>query len=366
MAISPRSPGESGLTLAISLILLALGGLIVVPLLNHSYTNMKYHQKLECRMLTDYAADAGIQYATCKIFNDPGVFISNPMSENLTVNGREVDVSATYEGGGYFSINSTAYSNDCGKTTIRSFMNLSVGSFAYSLASKNNLTISNSSIDSWPDPGRGHIYSNADISITNSPVNGDAHAVGVITKGREYISGQITEGAEPVQFPSVYDELYQTMAQEGGTHTGDLVLSSPQHLGPLYIDGDLELKSGAEITLDGPLYVTGMVKGTGGHLQGEEHVLAVGDINMSGGGYGSDSIPVLTSITGDVRLVGPVVDAVVYAPEGSAEAVNLQLYGAIGGFTVSLSNCNLIYSASLHGRSDLPGSELYPLTYQYD
>ena len=26
----------------------------------------------------------------------------------------------------------------------------------------------------------------------------------------------------------------------------------------------------------------------------------------------------------------------------------------------------LIYAESLHGRTDLPGSELYPLTYTYD
>lgn len=363
-----KSSRESGQVLIIALILLALGGLLIVPVLNHSFTNLRQHQRLECRTLNDFSADAGIQYATCKIYNNADSIISTPLSENLTINGRAVEVHATYEGGGIFSVNSTAYSEGCGKTTIRSFVNLSLGAFTYAVASNSTLSISNSIIDSAPDPGSADIYANGNIDITgaSSLVNGDAFTAGVIVRGRDRITGDITEGADVLQFPGVYAELYADLAQQGGTYNGTLVLSSPQELGPLYIDGDLELKSGAQVTLVGPIYVTGMVKGTGGHLDGKEHVLAEGDIEMSGGGYGSESIPVLVSIYGDIRLVGPVVDAVVYAPVGSAEAVNIQLFGAIGGQSVSLSNCILVYSQALHGRTDLPGSELFPLTYIYE
>jgi hypothetical protein len=363
-----KSSREAGQALIIALILLALGGLLIVPVLNNSFTNLKQHQRLECKTLNDFSADAGIQYATCKIYNNADSIISTPISENLTINGRTVEINGTYQGGGIFSVNATAYSEGCGKTTIRSFVNLSLGAFTYAVASNSTLSISNSIIDSSPDPGGADIYANGNIGITgvSSLVNGDAFTAGVITQGRDRIAGDITEGADVLQFPGVYSELFADLAQEGGTYNGTLVLDSSQHLGPLYINGSLELKSGANITLDGPVYVTGTIKGTGGHLDGKEHVLSQGNIDMSGGGYGSQSIPVLVSIYGNIRLVGPVVDAVVYAPVGSAEAVNLQLFGAIGGQSVTLSNCILVYSQALHGRTDLPGSELFPLTYIYD
>ena len=359
---------ESGQTLIMALALLAVGSLLVLPVLTSTFTNLNYNQTIECRTLNDYAADAGIQYATCKIYNDPGTYTTSPISENFTINDRTVYVNSAYMGGGLFSVNSTAYGVGCGKTTITSVVNLSVGSFAYAVGAKNGLNISNAIIDSYPTPGSAHIYSNADISILGmvSVVNGDAFAVGSVTSGIDKITGDVTQGADVLEFPSVYAELYRNMALEGGTYNGDLVLSSPQDLGPLYIDGDLEVKSGASVTLTGPIYVTGMVKGTGGHLDGEEHVLAEGDIILSGGGYGSEFIPVLVSTAGNIRLVGPTVDAVVYAPVGSVEIINLNLYGAIGGNTVTIGNAIIRYSESLSGRTDLPGSELYPLTYSYD
>lgn len=358
---------EAGQTLIIALILLAVGSLLVVPILSHVFTNLNYNQTIECRTLNDYAADAGIQYATCKIYNDPGTYTSTPLSENFTLNDRTVDVNAAYQGGGLFSINSTAHGGGCSKTTVMSYINLSVGAFAYALASKTNLSISNSYIDSYPTSGSGHIYANGDITkINNSVIWGDGYAVGTINN-QEMIMGTAYEGADVLEFPSVYAELYAQMAMEGGIWSGDWDLTGANDLGPLYIDGDLEVRSGAVVTLTGPVYVTGNIKGTGGFLEGEEHILCEGDINMSGGGYGSEHIPVLVAITGDIKLVGAVVDAVVYAPEGTVDTVNLgTLYGAVGGYSVNVGNTVILYAESLHGRTDLPGSELYPLTYTYD
>jgi hypothetical protein len=359
---------ESGQTIIIAIILLAVGSLLVLPVLQHVFANLNYNQTIECRTLTDYSADAGLVYATTKIYNAPGTYTAAPLSENFSLNDRVVEVNAQYMGGGLFSINSTASGGTCGRTTIRSFVNLSVGAFAFALAGINEVTISNVIIDSAPTSGEGHIHSNADIEITGAStvINGDASCVGAITKGAETITGEITEGADAVQFPSVYATLYKTIAQEGGTHSGDLNLTGNGSLGPLYITGDLDLKPGANWTLTGPLYVDGLIKGTGGHLDGEEHILTETGVILSGGGYGSGNIPVLIAINGDVSLVGPVVDAVIYAPVGRVDLTNIQLFGAVGGMIVSVSNAIIIYSESLHGRTDLPGSELFPLTYTYD
>jgi len=357
---------EAGQTLIMALALLAVGSLLVLPVLTSTFTNLNYNQTIECRTLNDYAADAGIQYATCKLYNDPGTYTSSPLSENFTINDRTVEVNSVYTGGGLFSVNSTASGGGCGRTTITSFVNLSVGAFAYAVASKTNLNISNSYIDSYPTPGSAHIYANADISLLNSVINGDGYAVGTISNP-QMIMGDPYEGADVLEFPSVYAELYATMAMEGGIYFGNWGLVGPNDLGPLFIVGDLEIRPGAVVTLTGPVYVTGQIKGTGGFLMGQEHVVCEGDINMSGGGYGAENIPVLVTVTGDIRLVGAEVSAVVFAPAGSAEVVNVgAMYGAVGGNSVIISNTLFLYSESLHGRADLPGSELYPLTYSYD
>jgi len=358
---------ESGQALIMALILLALGSLLVLPLLRQSFTNLGYHQSIECQTLNSYSADAGIVYATAKIYMNPGTYLETPLDVSFELNGRTVNVTADYQGGGLFSVNSTASGGGCGRTKIVSYINISVGAFAYAVAGKNSISISNSAIDSSPDPGEAHIYSNGDISITGFLVNGDAFAVGEITKGKEYIAGEIEEGADALQFPSVYDQLYKNIAQEGGNWTGDLVYDAGiYNVGPLYITGNLELKPGANVTLDGPLYVVGDIKVNSGLFYGREHILSEGRIDITSGAYESENIPVITSLTSDIDLVGPVVSAVLYAPEGQVRAQNLQLFGAIGGVDCIVSHAIIVYSQSLHGRQDLPGSELFPLTYGYE
>ena len=361
---------ESGQTLIMALALLAVGSLLVLPVLTSTFTNLNYNQTIECRTLNDYSADAGLQYVTCQIYNDPGTYTTSPISENLTINDRTVYVNSSYIGGGLFSVNSTAYGGGCGKTTITSVVNLSVGSFAYAVAAQSLISISSTTIDSFPESGSGHIYSNGDIEITgaSSWVEGDASCVGSITKGINQISGDKNQGAPPLQFPSVYAELYKAMAQEGETYYDNLVISVPRDLGPAYITGDLEVMPNTTVTLTGPVYVEGEITTQPeGKFEGREHLLAAGDIRLTGGGYGSEDIPVLISLEGNITLVGAIVDAVVYAPLGRVDVTNVGLlFGAVGGEVCDIGNTDILYSESLHGRTDLPGSELYPLTYTYD
>ncbi|TET68042.1 MAG: hypothetical protein E3J40_02135 [Dehalococcoidia bacterium] len=359
---------ESGQALIMALILLALGSLLVIPLLRQSFTNLGYHQSIECQTLNSYSADAGIVYAKAKIYMNPGTYLETPLDVSFELNGRTVNVIADYHGGGLFSVNSTASGGGCGRTKIVSYINISVGAFSYAVAGKNSISISNAIIDSVPDPGQAHIYSNGDIGITggSSLVNGDAFAAGSIS-GQDKITGEIEEGADVLQFPSVYDQLYKNIAQAGGNWTGDLVYSGGTHyVGPLYITGDLIVQPGTMVILEGPLYVVGDISVNHGHLDGQEHILSEGNINITGGGYGSESIPVITSLYGYIDLVGPLVDAVLYAPEGQVRVQNCQLFGAMGGVDCIVSNAIIVYSQALHGRQDLPGSELFPLTYGYE
>jgi len=199
-------------------------------------------------------------------------------------------------------------------------------------------------------------------------VNGDAFAVGSVTKGIEKITGTVTEGAGVLQFPSVYAELYKDIAQEGGNWTGDKVFSGggTYYVGPLYITGDLEVHPWTTVILEGPLYVVGDIKVNQGIIEGEEHILCESNVNITGGFYNAATIPVIVAITGYIDLVGPIVTAVLYAPEGQVRVQMCELYGAMGGADCIVSNAFVRYAQELHGRQDLPGSELFPLTYSYE
>ncbi len=364
---------ESGQTIIIAIILLAVGSLLVLPVLQHVFTNLNYNQTIECRTLNDYSADAGLQYVICKIYNEPGTYTTTPLSENLTLNGRTVNVNASYGGGGLFSINSTASGGPCASTTIRSFVSLSHGAFAYALAAMDSVIIINTSVDSFPTPGFAPIHSNNTIDISGpkkfgqTQINGDASAGTTIT-GQEYILGEIEEYSDNVTFPSTNAELYKTIAEEGGTWDGDKTYSGggSYDVGPLYITGSLTVDAGTTVVLQGPLYIDGNLEINNGHIDGNEHIICEGYVQIFGGGYGSELIPVITSLYDNITLEGPLVDAVLYAPNGSVTLSNLELWGAAGGVQVNADNSFIWYSEQLHGRADLPGSELYPLTYSYD
>ncbi len=365
---------ESGQTLILALALLVVGGLLVLPVLTNTFTNLNYNQTIECRTLNDYSADAGLQYATLMIYNNPGAYTTTPFSENFTINGRTVNVNAGYGGGGLFSINSTASGGGCGSTTIKSFVSLSHGAFAYALAAKGDLIIDNANVDTYPEFGLGApVHSNTNMDISGPKkgdrmIYGDASAVGTITGWEDYVVGETEEYSDNLTFPTTNDELYKTIAQEGSTHSGDLTYSGggSYNVGPLYVTGNFIVDAWTTVVLDGPLYIDGYMQVNNGNIEGREHIICEGDVQIFGGGYGSEDIPVITSLYGDITLEGPVVDAVLYAPNGSVTLSNLELYGAAGGVQVTVGISLIWYSEKLHGRADLSGSELYPLTYSYD
>ena len=82
---------EQGQALIFALIMLAVGGLIVVPLLFFMNTGLSAGQIYEQKMEGLYAADAGVEDALWKIKNDPPA--SYPYSYQLTdINGLTVSV----------------------------------------------------------------------------------------------------------------------------------------------------------------------------------------------------------------------------------------------------------------------------------
>jgi Tfp pilus assembly protein PilX len=358
---------ESGQALVLALIVLALGALLVIPTLNLTATSARYHQLIGNKTVQSYSADSGMEYALCRLYNAPGEYTGTPLNETFNLNDTTVHIFSQYLTGGVYKLTSTATDTDGRRTTIEANVNLSAGVFTYALAGKDSLTMSNTLVDSAPTSGNGDICSNGNITITgaSSLVHGDARAAGTIS-GKNRITGDKLEYQPAEVFPGDYTQLYKTMALEGGTYNGDLTLSGgTQYLGPKYINGSLTVKPGTLVVLQGTVYITGQLKVEGGRFQGEQNVAVYGDIRFSGGGIGSANIPIFTANPGKITLVGPVVDAVIYAPNNVVNLTNLHLYGACGGKTVSCSNTIITWSASLNGRGDLPGGELKTISYSY-
>jgi len=361
-----------------ALILLALGGLLVVPGLNLASTSLSYHQLIEGKTLESYSADSGVQYALTKLYNNPGGYTEYTEEDYLIasrdLNDRTLNVTVKYMTGGVYKITSTATSDNGRSTTIVAYINLGAGAFAFAIAAKDYMYIDNTTVDSLPAPGgEANIHSNGDIDLVGAQtvVNGNASAVGTIS-GWDKVTGVRTFPSPPIQFPGDYSELYETMAREGEDSPWEgnyIITGGTQYLGPLYINGDLIVED-ATLILEGTVYVTGMISLENSNLDGEQTVVAEGDIRIEQGAVRSDIIPLIISIKVDGEIyseLGTTVDGVLYAPYGNIRLENgVHLYGAAGGKTVNIQDCIITYAKELEGRQDLPGGELSTIAYSFN
>lgn len=369
--IGLRKKGEAGQVLIITLGMLVLGGVLLCPLLQQVCTNTRYHQLLQCKTLNICSADAGVDYARAELFNNMSDYLETPLQAGFTLNNRTVNVTATYQGDGIYTVNSTASGGGCRPTAITTMVKLDYGAFAYAAAGKDIVTVEYSAIDSEPTPGKADIRSNKDIKVVGpgALVNGDAYAADTIT-GQGYITGDCEEDFMTLAFPEPYTELYEALAKEGGIHDDNLEYEDGglhEGVGPIYVTGDFKVTDDTHVILAGPIYVVGNLEiKNGGMLEGNHYLFAEGNIVLEGGGYGSDEIPVIISPDHDISVKGPVVDGVLYAPFGNVLIENAMVYGAAAGKQVILKNSALVYAESLHGRTDLPGSEMSVISYSVE
>ena len=378
---------ESGQALVLALILLALGSLLIVPGLNLSATSLKYHQSIESETIEGYSADSGVEYALCRLYNHPGGYTGTPLQESYDLNGRTVNVTAEYMGGGIYKITSKATSSSGRSTTIETFVNLSAGAFAYTLSAKTLLTAESGATINATEPFEADIHSNGDITLGSCIVEGNASAVGTITGWEGTVTGDVYPGASPVRFPGDYSELYKILAQEVGSCIGDVMLEVSGGYGTLtnpilfpgpgyeygYIDGNLTIWTNTCVKLTSTVYVTGtLTMKPGSLLEGRENLLAEQYVEIVGSAYYSDYIPIIICKDSDVVCKAggggnKIINAVAYAPNGTVTIqANAELYGAVGGNIVSVgSNSIVTYAEQLHGRQDLPGGELSTIAYSY-
>ncbi len=366
--------GQSGQALIMALILLALGGLVITPLLMQGITNLKYHDMIQWETLRAYSADSGIEYALAEVYNNPQEYQEAPLDYSYDINGTTVNVNAEYlPSVGAYRLTSTATSANNRSTTIQTYVIIEIGLFGNAFACNGNLLVFQTTLSSPDNPGEFDIYVNGNVTLFSSEVDGDVVATGVVTKDdSSVVTGEIIEGAEVLEFPPIDPQPHRDAALVGGTFNGTYTAGGP--LGPLYINGDLVISNQADTVLGGTVYVTGNVTIDHQTVTGWGDIVAEGYINMDNYAFNPDnllSLPLIMSIGDDILLdidtnvLDSGTQAVLYAPNGEIWLDNVNVYGSVAAKDITVRQSEIFYPATLKGRADLPGAGLETISYGY-
>jgi hypothetical protein len=311
--------GESGQAMIMALILLAVGGLLIVPTLNLTSTSLNYHRMVEENTQELCAADSGMQYALSKFANNPVAFGSEPLPEE--VNDRTVSVTAEHVIDNVFKITSTATSDDGSSTTIESYVMLSAD---YSYLFDNAIT---SPGDVTLKPGT--------IVYGDIQLNGDLD-------NRGDIYGEISE--DPIDWPTAEDfcDFYLDDVDEltplpdgyvinisGGTE------ADPYLIGPLYAGGSLTITGNGVARLEGTVYVIGnfLLKPNSTLIFNRQTIFSEGSIQLQPGCIvsGSGCIIAIGSIDYQPNIIGDDFVFLMSLEGPVTLKPGNSFYGSIGG-----------------------------------
>jgi len=358
---------EKGAALALTIIVLLIGGLVIAPVLAYMGTGIKAGEVHEIRMEQLYAADAGVEDAVWKIENSASVADwpdpecgdppwDEPYEYAIVIAGEPVEVSILYLGDDYYRVSSATAGSDS-STSVESCVFygnhwkniLDYGIVA--LGSKDehgehipgHITITGTSkLDSYPESHQTSIYAHGNINIgNNAQVLGDATATGTIDRPNN-VSGIATQGYDPpVQFTLPDLSVYEAKADQGQLIQGTLDVEESRSLGPARITGDLNLAAQAVLTLTGVVWVEGKIVTAGGsEIKGKGPLVAVGSVYLGGAAApATEQMPVIISTHGPIDAAGTQESfMVLYAPNGMITIQgNAKTNGAAVGKEVTIS-----------------------------
>jgi hypothetical protein len=244
MSIRSLAKDEKGQALILALILLAVGGLILAPLLAYMRTGLTAGEVCEVKTNELYAADAGAEDAVWKIQNqvDQVEELSNSCgnhtwSYNITdVNGKSVAVTITYVNNTTYHVVSTATGDGSG-TQIEAYVTGEIKYGNYGDIMNNVITTLGSNYTSMP--GANITYPEGNEPYTQYP---------------------------PELWPpaSVLEDFYWEQVQNGTSYNSpidlegvDMTLEAGYTLGTLSITNSESATPTPILTLGGTLYITG-------------------------------------------------------------------------------------------------------------
>jgi hypothetical protein len=251
---------QKGLVLPTVLLLLVLGTLLIVPALDYGATSLKGTQVTEKKELELYAADSGVTDAVFWLQEDGETGgrwnwddgDSVWKRDTYELNDRTVDVDIEELGGNTYKVTSEAVSAEGGSTTIESVVVLLYSDFGFVL---DNAITSGGNVNIQPNTtvdGNILLPPDGDLDPPNyDPDNGE-----IIREDLEWPSGEqlieiYWEQVKDLGPPSPYPDGHTINIPAGTTE------AAPFEIGPLWAEGDLEIKGKGWARLEGTVYVKG-------------------------------------------------------------------------------------------------------------
>jgi hypothetical protein len=333
MSIRSLAKDEKGQALILALILLAVGGLILAPLLAYMRTGLTAGGVCEVKMDELYAADAGVEDAVLKIQNnvDEVQYLycgsgnhswsyPEPCDPPFEVNGKNVAVTITWvnnvtNGATYEIISRATTSNNSG-TTIKSYID---AEFVVRNLLDNAIT------------SQGNI----DLG-SNSIVNGNVQYGGSLTGGGTVSGIQIPEAY--ANWPSANNlSNYYLANVTGAPDPGSSIdIKDTKIIGRCYGHGDLTIDNSgdpATLTLQGTVYIDGNLafNESGSHnytinLNGQT-IFATGKITFPSVGQGKTPH---VSVTGSGCIIA--IGYIDFWPSISGSSTDFVFVMSIGGY----------------------------------
>jgi hypothetical protein len=293
---------EAGQALPITLILLALGGLLIVPMLSFMTTNLKTNIQVEGKTEGIYAADAGIQDALWQLGNGIDPFElgdSYDLAENVNGMTVTVDKVAWEEASELYTLRATARLDGNVKAVI---IAQAIAGADYSWLFKHAL---NSMNDVNIQPNNlvyGGVMCGGDFTGDESAVvtggiedNADVKMPSVATLTSLYLSQVDSEEETPYWYTEDHSH-----AHVGNYNVSGGTPDNPWEIPPMYCYGDMEITGSGYAELTGTLFIDGAFemkdKGLTLDLNGQTIYAAAWDEGCS-----TDAI----YFGPDTKLVGP-------------------------------------------------------------
>ena len=389
---------ESGMALAMALIIMVVAMFIIVPLLFFTQTTLTVNSRVTESVKAQYAAEAGVEEALWRL-GTPGIS-PQPGASPITLVDRINGYQVTYDvvkppGKSYSILTSYAYANQISDpaSVVRAKLESGLFLFSYAVATRNLGAGSNHdlrvdkgvSIYSLPSPNVANLYSDGEMQFPGkkATVSGTLFA-------QNHISSD--PGSNSLYVPPPWGGASSWREQDWTQVNMWDITPSPDGLpdwegnktvttsdtdvsiGPLHVhNGNLTIAGSGtgRLILNGDVYVDGTIIKTGtqdivdlSFSQGKPvpMLTAYGDIELNRWRNklaDSSQLPMIVSIQGNITCVGDDtkwICALLYAPLSQDGFIsnNVKIFGSINMSGMRVEYLTLEYPSDIQTKKQWP------------